>query len=81
MKVPFLDLSAAYRELQPEIDAAVARVLASGPTYREFREGDVRHSQADISKAQRLLGFVPTQRLAQGVELAMPWYVAQKHTK
>ena len=30
MNVPFLDLGAAYRELQPEIDAAVHRVLASG---------------------------------------------------
>lgn len=30
MKVPFLDLAAGYRELQPEIDAAVARSLASG---------------------------------------------------
>jgi len=28
--IPFLDLGAAYRELQPQIDAAVARVLASG---------------------------------------------------
>jgi dTDP-4-amino-4,6-dideoxygalactose transaminase len=30
MKVPFLDLAASYRELQPEIDAAVAHSLASG---------------------------------------------------
>jgi dTDP-4-amino-4,6-dideoxygalactose transaminase len=30
MSVGFLDLSAAYRELQPELDAAVARVMASG---------------------------------------------------
>lgn len=30
MKIPFLDLGAAYRELQTEIDAAVAKVLASG---------------------------------------------------
>lgn len=30
MTIPFLDLGAAYRELQPQIDAAVARVLASG---------------------------------------------------
>jgi len=30
MKIPFLDLGAAYRELQPDIDAAVQRVLASG---------------------------------------------------
>lgn len=30
MKIPFLDLGAAYQELRPEIDAAVERVLASG---------------------------------------------------
>jgi len=30
MKIPFLDLGAAYRELQAEIDEAVARTLASG---------------------------------------------------
>ena len=30
MKIPFLDLGAAYRELQPEIDGAVQRVMKSG---------------------------------------------------
>ena len=48
------------------------------PVYRDFRAGDVRHSQADIGKAQRLLGYAPTHRLAEGVAEAMPWYVAQK---
>jgi UDP-N-acetylglucosamine 4-epimerase len=46
------------------------------PVYRDFRAGDVRHSQADIGKAQRLLGYAPTHRLAEGVAQAMPWYVA-----
>ena len=45
------------------------------PVYRDFRPGDVRHSQADIGKAQRLLGYAPTHRLAEGVAEAMPWYV------
>ena len=45
------------------------------PSYREFRPGDVRHSQADTSKAQRLLGYTPTHRLAAGIAEAMPWYV------
>jgi len=45
------------------------------PTYREFRTGDVRHSQADIGKAQRLLGFAPTHRIQDGIGVAMPWYV------
>lgn len=45
------------------------------PLYRDFRAGDVRHSQADIGKAHRLLGYVPTHRLADGLAEAMPWYV------
>lgn len=45
------------------------------PTYRDFREGDVYHSQADISKAQRLLAYRPTHHINKGIELAIPWYV------
>lgn len=44
------------------------------PTYRDFRSGDVRHSQADISKAQKLLGYIPTHDLVAGIQAAMPWY-------
>jgi UDP-N-acetylglucosamine 4-epimerase len=44
------------------------------PRYREFREGDVRHSQADISRAQQLLGYAPTHRVREGLEEAMGWY-------
>ena len=47
------------------------------PVYRDFRAGDVRHSQADIRKAERLLGYAPTHRLAEGIAEAMPWYVGQ----
>lgn len=43
--------------------------------YRDFRAGDVRHSQADISKIQTLLGYQPQFNIAQGIEQAMPWYV------
>jgi UDP-N-acetylglucosamine 4-epimerase len=45
------------------------------PSYRDFRAGDVRHSQADISKAQRLLGYQPTHTMIQGLQVAMPWYL------
>jgi UDP-N-acetylglucosamine 4-epimerase len=45
------------------------------PRYREFREGDVRHSQADISKAIALLGYAPTHRVREGLEQAMGWYL------
>ncbi len=43
--------------------------------YRDFRAGDVRHSQADISKAERLLGYVPGYDIRSGVSAAMSWYV------
>ncbi len=49
----------------------------SKPVYRDFRAGDVRHSLADISKAQTLLGYAPTQRMRQGLEMAISWYIKQ----
>jgi UDP-N-acetylglucosamine 4-epimerase len=45
------------------------------PVYRDFREGDVRRSQADIGKAAARLGYVPTHRIAAGLELALPWHL------
>ncbi|MEW6983308.1 NAD-dependent epimerase/dehydratase family protein [Colwelliaceae bacterium 6471] len=45
------------------------------PVYQDFRAGDVRHSQADISKAQAGLGYEPEFRIQAGIQKAMPWYV------
>jgi UDP-N-acetylglucosamine/UDP-N-acetylgalactosamine 4-epimerase len=45
------------------------------PVYRDFRPGDVRHSQAEIAKATRLLGYAPRFDVTAGVRAAMPWYV------
>lgn len=45
------------------------------PVYRDFRAGDVRHSQADVSKAQRLLGYAPQFDIQAGIDRAMPWYI------
>ena len=45
------------------------------PVYRDFRAGDVRHSQASIEKIKNILGYAPTYKINQGVELAMGWYV------
>jgi UDP-N-acetylglucosamine 4-epimerase len=46
------------------------------PGYGEFRPGDVRHSQANISKAMRLLNYSPTHKLEEGIRVAMPWYLS-----
>lgn len=42
---------------------------------RDFRSGDVRHSQADIGKASGLLGYAPQFDINAGVSAAMPWYI------
>lgn len=47
---------------------------AKDAAYRDFREGDVRHSQADISKIQKALGYAPQFDIVKGIEKAMPWY-------
>ncbi|SEF40188.1 UDP-N-acetylglucosamine 4-epimerase [Alcanivorax sp. DSM 26293] len=45
------------------------------PRYRDFRAGDVRHSQADITKANTLLGYNPNFEIYEGISEAMTWYV------
>jgi UDP-N-acetylglucosamine 4-epimerase len=49
------------------------------PVYQGFREGDVRHSQADISKAKKYLGFSPSRSVLEGLALTMPWYLSPKN--
>jgi len=51
------------------------------PAYGEFRTGDVRHSQADISKASSLLGYLPTHDLRRGLDQALRWYITQLDKK
>ncbi|CAM3038669.1 NAD-dependent epimerase/dehydratase family protein [Acinetobacter celticus] len=45
------------------------------PVYRDFRAGDVRHSQASIAKIEKALGYAPKFRIDAGIQLAMKWYV------
>jgi UDP-N-acetylglucosamine 4-epimerase len=44
------------------------------PVYRDFRDGDVQHSQADINKAKSLLLYSPEFDIASGIQLSIPWY-------
>ena len=46
------------------------------PIYKDARAGDVRDSQADITKAQQLLGYQPTVGLEEGLRETVAWYRA-----
>jgi len=45
------------------------------PIYRDFRKGDVRHSQANINKAKTLLNYQPRYSISEGMDEAMDWYI------
>jgi UDP-N-acetylglucosamine 4-epimerase len=68
------DLNMLIDELRTGL-ASVGIRSSSEVIHRDFRAGDVRHSQADISKAARLLGYHPTHRIGDGIKEAVPWYV------
>jgi len=51
------------------------------PTYREEREGDIRNSLADISKAQKYLGYEPTVKVEEGLEITLNWFKTRKPQK
>lgn len=69
-----LDLNGLHESLRAAL--AELGISTNGhPNYRDFRQGDVRHSQADISKARRLIGYEPSHRVQEGLIEAMPWYV------
>ena len=44
------------------------------PKFGPDRVGDIKHSNADISKAKKMLGYDPEYDFAQGIQLAIAWY-------
>lgn len=73
-----LNARTSLNELFVKLQNALAALKVHynrAPIHSEFRPGDVRHSQADVSKATRLLGYEPTHDVDAGLRAAMPWYV------
>lgn len=68
-------LNQLYHMIEDRLVDRVSGLSKKEPTYRDFRAGDVRHSQADISKAQQLLGYQPSHKISEGLDEAMDWYV------
>lgn len=71
-------LNELYEMMRVLLKGRFAHVASHQPTFAGFRGGDVRHSQADISKARTLLGYAPTHRIDAGLAQAMDWYVANQ---
>ena len=67
-------LNQLFEMLRTRLLPHCAHLKQYKPIYQDFRPGDVRHSQADISKARRLLGFEPTHTVERGLDEALDWY-------
>lgn len=69
-------LNQLFRYIHQELENQGGISYAQSPIYQPERAGDVKHSQADISKAQQYLGYEPQFRIRDGIKKAMPWYLA-----
>ena len=69
-----MSLNELYRVLRELIVERHPGLQVAAPQYADFRAGDVRHSEADIGKATRLLGYRPAWDARRGLAAALPWY-------
>ena len=68
-------LTKLHQMIEERLIERVEGLEKKKPIYREFRSGDVRHSQASIDKAQKLLDYQPKYRISEGMADAIDWYV------
>ena len=72
-----MSLNTLFETLRELVREQRSDLTIPAPVYEAFRAGDIRHSQADIGKARRLLGYDPTYDVRTGLREALPWYEAR----
>lgn len=73
-----LTLNALFKLIRSEISAYKPEAAKIKPAYGPSRQGDVRHSQADISKAKALLGYNPAEDPRSGLNKTVNWFIENK---
>ena len=68
-------LNELYTLINKELSSHIDTFSTKEATYRDFRAGDICHSNANISKAQNFVGYAPTHDIYQGMEEAIEWYI------
>jgi UDP-N-acetylglucosamine 4-epimerase len=70
-------LNQLFSIIRDELAAHAPHVAGIEPVYAPFRQGDVRHSLADIRKARQLLGYAPAHSILTGMREYVRWYVSR----
>ena len=68
-------LNNLYDAIKNGIQQELPNLKIKEPIYRDFRAGDIRHSNANIDKMKNLLGYKPTHTLEQGLKESIAWYI------
>ena len=68
-------LTELFQFISKNVQAAEPGMQPKEAIFRDFRDGDVKHSLADISRAKFYLGYEPTHNVEQGVQAAVDWYL------
>ena len=71
------DLNRLHSLLAASMQSQRQGLQVEAPQHQAFRAGDVRHSRAEVSKAQSLLGYQPSHDLQAGLNEAAPWYATR----
>ena len=68
-------LNQLFEMIAERVERCLPGFVRRGPEYAPPRAGDIRHSQADLTKIKSLLGYAPTHSVAEGLDVMIPWYV------
>ena len=70
-------LNDLYTLIKEFIQSNIQGIEILEPVYTDFRKGDVRHSLANIIKAQDLLNYAPAYEVSQGINETIKWYIKE----
>lgn len=68
-------LNNLFRAIKNGLEKNVKNLEVKDPIYRDFRAGDIRHSNANINKAKELVWYNPTHTLKEGLKESIDWYI------
>ncbi len=68
-------LNELYFMIEERLIEKVKGLKQKKPLYKDYRKGDIRHSRADIGKANKLLNYEPKYKISEGLDETIDWYV------
>lgn len=71
-------LNELYSHINDLVAEFNSNVVGMEPLYRDFRDGDVRHSLADITKATSRLGYIPSHGVKLGLKETAEWFFSKR---